>query len=245
MAIDRQSIIKSVWFGEAVLNWSSSTPGNKIWYSPDITAPDYDPEGAKQALAGLGFRDRDGDGYLEDAKGNTISFTLKTNSDNVLRVKMANFIRDDLEKVGIKCILTPVDFNTLIVNLREDFEYECILLGLQSGVPPDPGMGQNVWKSSGLTHFWNIKQPKPETPAEARIDALIAQNVSTIDMDERQRTWHEIQQIMNDEAFFIWLPTLKAKIPIRNAFGNLQPTIIPHRIIWNIDRVYMKARKRA
>src|SRR4029077_16490525 len=135
----------------------------------------------------------DGNGVLEDTRGNEIGFTLKTNSDNQLRVGMANFIRDDLSKVGIKVSLVPVDFNTLITNIRDDFQYESILLGLQSGVPPDPGMGQNVWRSSGGTHHWNMRQPKPETPQEARIDALMDVMLSTPDFDKRKAAWVEIQ----------------------------------------------------
>jgi peptide/nickel transport system substrate-binding protein len=242
MAVDRDAIIKSVLFGEAVKNWSQSTPGNKLWYSPDVTHYDYDPDQAKKLLAGMGWKDKNGDGILEDTKGNPIRFSLKTNSGNTLRVSMCNFIKDDLAKVGIECTPAPVEFNTLITNLREDFQYESILLGLQSGVPPDPGMGQNVWKSSGLTHYWNIKQPHPETPAEAEVDKLIGENVATNDSTIRHTTWKRIQDITNEQAFIIWLPTLKVKIPVRNQFGNVRPTVIPHRILWNVDQIFAKPR---
>jgi peptide/nickel transport system substrate-binding protein len=239
-AVDREAIIKSVLFGEGVKNWSTSTPGNKIWYTPDAAGFDYNPDDSKKLLASLGYKDKDGDGYLEDTGGHTISFTLKTNGDNVLRTQMCNFIKDDLAKVGIKCIPAGVDFNTLITNLREDFQYEAILLGLQSAVPPDPGMGQNVWRSSGLTHYWNVKQPHPETQAEAQIDQLMTDNVSTIDDAKRHQSWSQIQKLVNEETFMIWLPTLNTKLPVRNGFGNLEPSVIPHRILWNIDRVFVK-----
>ena len=129
---------------------------------------------------------------------------------------------------------------TLITNVREDFGYESILMGLQSGVPPDPGMSQNVYRSSGPTHYWNIRQPRPETPAEARLDQLMDENLRTLDLEGRKRIWREMQQITNDECWFVWLPTTIIKVPIRNKFGNLQPSVIPHRIIWNIDRVFVK-----
>ena len=239
-AMDRDAMIKSLFYGYAVKNWSTLTPGNKVWHSDSTFHYDYDPEGARKLLAGLGWKDRNGDGILEDAQGHKIGFTLKTNSSNALRVGMANFIKDDLAKVGIECFPSPVEFNTLITNLRQDFQYEGLLLGLQSATPPDPGMGQNVYRSSGLTHYWNIKQPKPETEAEARIDRLVTENVSTNDMAERLRSWHEIEDALNRECFVEWLPTLVYKVPIRNRFGNLHPSIIPHRIIWNIDRVFVK-----
>ena len=127
-----------------------------------------------------------------------------------------------------------------ISNLRQDFQYESILLGLQSATPPDPGMGQNVWRSSGLTHYWNIKQPRPETEVEARVDALMEANIETFDMAERRRTWTEIQNAINEACFLEWLPSIVYKVPIRNRFGNVHPTVIPHRIIWNIDRVFVK-----
>ncbi len=241
MAIDRDGMIRSLFYGDGVKNWSTSTAGNKQWYTPEVKAWDYDPDRAKQLLASLGWKDRNGDGVLEDAAGHPIRFALKTNGDNLVRMGMANFIKDDLAKVGIQCDPTGVDFNTLISNIRESFDYEAILLGLQSGVPPDPGMGQNVWRSRGLTHYWNLKQIKPETPEEARIDELMTANVGTIDEGVRHQTWTEIQNIVNDQAYVIWLPTLVAKVPIRNRFGNLHPTVIPHRIIWNIDRVFVKS----
>ena len=37
------------------------------------------------------------------------------------------------------------------------------------------------------------------------------------------------------------LPTLVLKLPVRNRFGNVEPVVIPHTIIWNIDRVFVKS----
>ena len=240
MAVDRDAMIPSIFFGDAVKNWSTSSPGSKLWYTPEVVKYDFNLDESKRLLASLGWKDTNGDGVLEDTAGQTVSFTLKTNSDNKTRVGMANFIRDDLAKVGIKVTLVPVDFNTLITNLRDDFQYDTILLGLQSGVPPDPAMGQNVWRSSGRSHNWNISQLKPETPQEARIDALMDTLVASSDYTVRKTAWTEVQNIVNEQAWMIWLPTIKAKLPLRNRFGNAKPSVIPHRLIWNIDTVFVK-----
>lgn len=240
MAVDRDAMIPSIFFGDAVKNWSTSTPGSKVWFTPDVVKYDFNLDEAKKLLAGLGWKDTNGDGVIEDEKGRPVSFTLKTNSDNKMRVGMANFIRDDLAKVGIRVTLVPVDFNTLITNIRDDKQYDALLLGLQSGVPPDPAMGQNVWRSSGRTHYWNISQPKPATPEEARIDQLMDTIVSSSDLAVRKQAWKEVQDIVNGQAWIVWLPTINAKIPMRNRFGNAKPSAIPHRLLWNIERVYVK-----
>jgi peptide/nickel transport system substrate-binding protein len=241
MAVDRDAIIRGPFFGDAVKNWSTATPGNHVWYTPEVAGADYDPEQAKRLLASLGWKDRNGDGFLEDEQGNTIRFTLKTNSDNNVRKAIANLIKDDLARVGIDCVPGLVEMNTLITNLRSDFDYEAILLGQQSGVPPDPvGQGQNLLRSSGLNHYWNVKEPRPETPAEARIDQLVEENLTTTDYAKRRAAWVEIQKLLNDQCFLIWLPTQIVRIPIRDRFGNVRPSVIAHRILWNIEQVFVK-----
>src|SRR5262249_40576978 len=153
--------------------------------------------GAKKLIAQLGWKDKNGDGVVEDTQGHPVRFSIKTNSSNLMRVSAANFIKDDLAKIGIQVDVAPLEFNALITNLRQDFQYDAILLGLQSATPPDPGMSQNVWRSTGQTHYWDIKQPHPETPTEAKIDALVETMVTTPDPAERKRAWVEMQNLLN------------------------------------------------
>ena len=240
MAIDREAMIASVFFGYGEKNWSQSTSSNKEWHSPDLIRHDYNPEEAKKLLASIGFKDTNGDGVLEDRRGNQIAFTLKTNSSNTLRIAMGNFMRDDLAKVGIKMALSPIDFNTLITNMHADFQYDAILLGFQSGVPPTPHNGQNVYRSSGESHNWFVRQQKPATPEEARIDRLLDEMLTNQDRQAQKAAYKEIQNTINDQSWFIWLPILKMKLPVSTRFGNLEPSIMAHRIIWNIDRVFVK-----
>jgi len=243
MAVDRDAIIRSIFFGEGVRNWSLMTPGYRAFFTPRTTAPDYDPPAAKQLLARLGFRDRDGDGVIEDAQGNPVRFTLKTNAGSV-RVQMANFVSDDLARVGIQCTVAAVDFNTLLKNMREDFDYDAILAGLGAAVPPDPGMCGNFYRSSGLSHFWNTRQARPETPQEARLDTLFGELLRPGSLSTRQRLSAQMDQIVDDQCWVIWLPTMKIKVPVRNRFGNVHPTILPHRLLWNIETVFVKPQGR-
>jgi peptide/nickel transport system substrate-binding protein len=239
LAVDRDAIIRSIFFGEGVRSRSLMTSGYRAFYTPRVTAMDYDPAAAKQLLARLGFRDRNGDGVIEDAKGNPVRFTLKTNAGST-RVQMANFVRDDLARIGIQCTVAAVDFNTLLKNMREDFDYDALLAGLGAAVPPDPGMCGNFYRSSGLSHFWNIRQTRPETPQEARLDTLFGRLLRPGALAARQRLSAQMDQIVDDQCWVIWLPTMKIKLPVRNRFGNVHPTILPPRLLWNIATVFVK-----
>jgi len=244
MAIDRDAIIRSVFFGQAVKNWSLMTEGYRLFFRPRRPVADFDPAGSRRLLAQLGFRDRDGDGVLEDAGGRPVRFTLKTNANSNARMQMANFVRDDLARVGIQCTVAGVDFTTLINNMREDFDYDAILAGMNGAVPPDPGMCGNFYRSSGLSHFWNIRQPHPETAAEARLDSLFAECLLPRDLAARQRLSSAMDRIIEEQCWVLWLPTMRARLPVRDRFANLQPSILPHRLLWNIETVFVKPRGR-
>jgi len=243
-AIDRDAIIRGPFFGNAVKNWSALTPGSTQWYTPNLPHDDYDPEGARRLLAGLGFRDRNGDGVLEDAHGHDVEFNLKTNSDNNLRVAMSTLIRDDLARVGIRVTLASLDFNALTTNYREDFQYEAMLLGLGSAVPADPGMYQNFFRSTGQSHYWHVRQTTPDTPEERDIDHLMDEMTRTADDAQRHALWVKMQERLNEPCFVVWLPSQTVKLPVRDGFGNVHPTLLTHRLLWNIDRVFVKRARR-
>ncbi len=239
-AIDRDALIRGPFYGQGFKNWSAPTLGSRQWGALGVTGYDYDPAGAKALLDSLGWKDTNGDGIREDDRGQSLRFTIKTNADNATRIQMLALIKDDLARAGIACTPVPVDFNTLTTNMRQDLQYDAILAGLGSAVPPDPAMYANFVTSHGGTHYWNVKQDHPATPAEAELDRLYREVAGTSDMTRRLPAWKRIVELINDECFVIWLPTQKIMLPVRNRFGNVHPTAVPHRVLWNIDRVFVK-----
>lgn len=241
-AVDRQSIIRGPLAGWAIPGWSIMTPGAPAWFDSTITGADHDTTRAKELLDALGLRDRDGDGVREDEQGRPVAFSIMVNSENKTRMGMASLVRDDFARVGVQVTLATMDFNTLVTHARSDFEYEACLLGAGAGVPADPAMGANFWKSTGGTHYWDVSQPagKPDTPAEGRIDALFDEHVGTLDMAVRKERYREMSRILNDECFVVWLPTVLVRIPVSNRFGNVQPSPMIPRVLWNADRIFVK-----
>lgn len=246
-AIDRDAIIKGPYYGYGVKAWSILTQGNVRWYDSTLTGADYNPAASKALLDKIGLTDRNNDGVREDAAGHPVSFTVIFNGDNKLRASMATLIQDDLAKVGVRLVPSGLDFNTLVTKTRSEQDYDACLLGLGSAVPADPGMGANFWKSTGPTHYWNMRQPagKPDTPAEARINDAFQRNVGSPDLAVRKAAYHDMSQIVNDEAFLIWMPTLLMRVPVSSNFGNIHPSPMPHRILWNSPALFQKHPRKA
>ncbi len=235
--VDKEGIADTVFGGLAEPLYGPETRANKFWYNPDTVKYNYDLDKAREYLDEMGLSDRDGDGVREDSDGNPVEFTMITNTGNDQRELIGNLIKDDLAKVGIRMNFNPIEFNTLIVKISNELTYECCLLGLTSG-DPDPSSGMSSWLSSGHMHLWYPNQPEPATEWEARIDELMHLQMTTLDRDKRKEYYDEVQYIVSDMCPYIYLVSPQVIVAYKNKFRNLQPSILRHRLLWNIEEVW-------
>ena len=239
-AIDRDSLIRSVFSGRAIPNYGFVTPGNKKWFNPDIPQYPHDLARARELLKEIGIEDRNGDGMLEDADGNTIEFVFNTNIENNSRMKAAVLIQADLQKLGFKVVLQPVEFNTLIHKIDDTHEYECVLMGLFGGAT-DPCFQANVIRSDAYTHQWFPREKQPSTSWEARLDFLMNDLSKTLDFAGRKKDFDEVQRILAEQQPMIFTVTPYYYAAARSDIGNLRPTALSfYRVTWNAEELYFK-----
>ncbi len=240
-AIDREAIIKSILSGRGIPAYGWETPGNKKWFNPNIQKYPHDKAKALALLQEIGIEKRQGDDFLTDADGNRIEFVFNTVTGSDAAQKTAVLIASDLEKIGMKVIFQPIEFNTLITKIDDTHDYDCILLGLQPGTSADPSDSMNVLKSSGFTHQWFPRQQSPSTEWEARIDHLMDAQMQALDYAERKKDYDEIQEILAEQQPMIFTVTPYSYAAVRSNIGNLRPTSLSsYRITWNAEELYFK-----
>jgi peptide/nickel transport system substrate-binding protein len=239
-ALDRDSIIKSVYSGRGIPAYGFETPGNVKWFNPDIHKYPHDLDKAKALLKEIGIKQRNGDDFATDADGNPIEFVLNSNTGNAAREKMAVLIAHDLKELGFKVTFQPIEFNELITKIDDTHDYECVLLGLYS-TGTDPTLGMNVMKSSGFTHQWFPRQTAPSTDWEARIDYLMDAQNKSLDIDERKKDYDEVQVILAEQQPMIFTVTPMYYAAIRADVGNVRPTALSYyRGTWNLEELFYK-----
>lgn len=219
LLIDRELIIEEVYGGYA---FSSGSPLRDVSpYFKRVDATRHDPERAKQILSELDLADRDGNGILDLPSGENLRFTLHTNQDNPLRMKMAQIITTLLQEAGISVSFEPADYDLIVTKLLDTFEWEAVIIGLEGTVEPNDASW--VWESKGPLHLWAPYQESPNTSWERRIDELLALGRTTWDSEEAKQFYFEYQDIVVRER-----PVIPVVVPaeiygFRNGFGNIIP----------------------
>ncbi len=224
-AIDREGISYLVYNGLAKPLYTPITEANRPYFDEDYFPKfEYDLEKAKRILESIGFKDRDGDGILEDPEGNDLKFTLITNAGNKERETIGNIIKEDLKKIGIEVHFQPIDFNSLVSRLTSPpYEWEAVIIGLTGSI--DPHFGRNVWHSSGQLHMWNPVQKEPETEWEREVDRLIDMGAVEMDPKKRVEIYKRAFKIITEQQPMIFIATPKSMLAVYDKFGNLFPTV--------------------
>ncbi len=224
-AVDRVGIVNLVYSGLAKPLYAPVTPANKWIYDPKLFPPiPYDLKKAKRLLEEIGFKDRDGDGILEDPQGHKLEIILLTNAGNKEREAIGNIIKQDLEKIGIKVYFQPLDFNNLVRLLTTPpYRWEAVIIGLTGSV--DPHFGRNVWCSWGSLHMWYPLQKKPSTPWEAKVDQLFEEASTTLDPERRKKLYQQAFRIIYEEQPMVFIATPDELLASWNFVKNLYPSV--------------------
>jgi len=156
----------------------------------------YDPEGAQELLAGLGWEDTDGDGVL-DKDGEPMSFELEIwNTDPMPRYGEAVAIQ--WQEVGIGVELQTVEFGTWIDDLFAGPQKAM----MASGFCTDGGLNGVFGREAATSVALGYDMPDVH-------DALDEANV-TIDPGERENILREAQETMFSQYY---------AIPMRHSTG--------------------------
>ena len=233
-AINRDDLAKVVFRGHAQAAVGPFSPANRFWFNAKLKPPVYSPDAALKSLQTEGFRLDNG--TLKDKDGNAVVFSIITNSGNKYRERMATMIQQDLQKIGIQVNVVTLDFPSLIERMTQTFDYEAILLGL-TNVGLDPNEEMNVWLSSSENHQWNPQEKTPETAWEAEIDRLMKLQAASADPKKRKEAFDQVQQIVVEQAPFIFLVNRNALSASSSALRGVSPVILAPQTYWNAERL--------
>jgi len=241
-AINRDDLSRIVYNRHAQPAVGPVSPANKFWFNSRLHSEAHNPDAALKRLEAEGFHLDNG--TLKDKDGNPIEFSIVTNASSKPRERMAVLIQEDLGKIGIKVNVVTLDFPSLLERISQKFNYEAAILGFRN-VDLDPNGQMNIWLSSAEDHAWNPQQKAPETAWEAEIDKLMRAQASASDPRKRKQSFDRVQEIVYQQAPFIYLVNQNALSAVSTSVEGANPVILHPQTFWNAERLTLNANTRA
>ena len=243
-AVDKEGIVASVFAGRGAFVPTAPTLTEGVFGYRDMrnegeaTIFQYDPERARELLRLSGYEDRDGDGFVEDVKGNTLALEMFSRrgarkGDYQTAQLVQSFLRDVGVDVGIT-LMESASFSSAISQSPTDAAYDMVMLswGVPTADPDEPMLlftYSKAWKPAGSNRMFYYS---------SEIDAITEAATSQTDSDKRRDLIEAYMEQLLEDAPVIYLPTLALNLGTRSyvkgdrilAIGNY-----PARFAW-IDR---------
>lgn len=184
LAIDRQAIIDSVFFGAGRVS-GPIAPTLGDWALPVEELPNYtvDRDAAKA--------------LLEEAGAADLTFSITVGANRTEFVNIALVIQDQLKEIGVTVELDQVEWGTFIEKwVARDFQSFVSFNG--SGNDPDRALFPALTTDGSVNAFQY---------SNADLDALLAQGRELSDFDERKAVYNEAELLIAEEAPLIFIAT--------------------------------------
>ncbi|MCS1350660.1 peptide-binding protein [Mechercharimyces sp. CAU 1602] len=197
-AIDRQGIVDGLLKGHGSL-LNQHIPQASWAYNESLKdAYPYDPEKAKNILKEAGYVDKDGDGFVEDPKGNKLKLKLSYPTGNPVREQSAQPITENLRAVGLDVKLDqPAEVAVYYDNVEQS-KYELFLAGW--GLTPDPDPS-GIWLSTDQWNFsrWDSKE------SDKLIKSAVTAKDAIQDQNKRKEYYAKWTELVSDESPYAFL----------------------------------------
>jgi len=212
-AIDRKEIIDGILLGLGEEATGPFTPN--MWaYNGNVKRYPYSKEKALALLREAGY-EKGPDGMLK-RNGSPFEFTLLVNQGNTVRIQCAELIQRRLSEVGITVKIRVLEWASLINEFIDKRNFDAVILGWSINPEPDP---YDIWHSSkqGPKELNFISFENKE------VDELIVKARHTFDRAERKRYYGRFQEIIAEEAPYVFLFYPYATVAIHKRFKGIEP----------------------
>ncbi|WP_159996750.1 ABC transporter substrate-binding protein [Roseomonas sp. 18066] len=187
-AIDRDFLLRHVWYGYGQVATGPLPQGLSSFYSADVPLYPYDPARARALL--------DEAGLAPDARGIRLSFTHDSLPYGEQYQRTGEYLRDALARIGIRVELRAQDYASYVrrIYTARDFDTANYLIS----VGPDPAIGaQRLYWSKGFAP--GVAFSNATHYANPEVDRLLEAAQVEVDPVRRRALYAEFQRQAQDD----------------------------------------------
>lgn len=216
LAIDRFEMIETLWGEHAQLTTSPIVPA--VWAHNDAIEPwPYDPKRARRLLAEAGWRDRDGDGVLENTDGRPFRFEILVHSGNRERRNAAIMAQQQLAEIGIEMRPRLLDFTAFVVEVNQG-TFDACITGMSMGTDLDLQYFFHSKQMDGGLNYARYSNPQ--------VDELLEQANRQRRPEQMKPYLDEIQRLLHHDQPITFLWNSKRLTAINKRIRGAEPNIL-------------------
>lgn len=213
MLLDRERMIRDIWDGIGIVAKGPMNP-ESAGSNPALNPLPFDPAKATELLAEAGWKDRNGDGVLENEKGDKFTFEYTYATGGEISERLARFVKDSYGKAGIVMTTRPVDWSRYqeLLKLRD---FDAITMGWGSNSPEsDP---RQIWHSESIKEGgdnftqWSNKD----------CDALIEKARRVMSEPDRMLAWQQFEACVAEDQPYTFVRVAPWLRFVKREFGNV------------------------
>jgi peptide/nickel transport system substrate-binding protein len=227
-AIDKQLLTDEVMLGQA-RRLCSVFPDTSWVYNPDVPCYGYDVDKALEAFAQAGYT-FDGE-TMVDENGEQLSLNLVygPNTSQTLEL-IALSVQDYLSQIGVDVEIQALEWASFLEAIQSDDPTWDMFLGAWRATI-EPQIMFTIWAETSIPQLNAVAYINKD------VEALFDEAGGTYDTDFRREKYQEIQQIISEEAPYIFLFYNKSWAGLNNRVQGIEPT--PLGIGWNSEDWYI------
>ncbi|MGH9281418.1 MAG: ABC transporter substrate-binding protein [Acidimicrobiales bacterium] len=194
-AIDRDDMVQRLLTGNGIPGSQGWLPPSHQYFNPAVRTYAYDPAEAGRLLDEAGYRRPKPDAMRINPDGGKLRYQLFI--PDVVPVALAELTANSLRKVGIDIDLQRIDLVRLFgTKLQASFDLLITSYPGPSGIGPsgDPEILRGVYHSTPPNPFH-----KATGYSNPEVDQLLDAQVTTLDVQERKRMVHRIQELVAED----------------------------------------------
>lgn len=220
--IDAKAINDSILEGIeelAVGPWAPQVP----WRNEDLERYGYEPDRARSILEDAGWT-LDGDTRSHD--GDSLALTLWTYTTRAAQKPICEAVQSQLGEIGFDVEVRATEYGAMD-DARLNGEAHVTLENWSMyGWPPDPDR---------LTLFYHSDSDMAVGYSNDTVDQLLETGRETVDREERESIYNEVQSIVMDELPLGYFTYPTSVVGVNDAVEGWQPH--PTDYEWGFDRV--------
>jgi peptide/nickel transport system substrate-binding protein len=194
--LDKQTYCDVLLEGGAIPGKAPVPPSLDFGFDTLSDENAYDPESAKALLDEGGYKDVNGDGYVETPSGEPLDLHFVIYDSRAELGIYAQAAQASLKDIGIKVTIDTVSYETLL-DMQEAGEYDLLIWNVLVANTGDP---EKYLRESWMTFDETNKNNNYAGYSNEKVDALLEELSAEFDESKRKELIIEIQQLIMDDA---------------------------------------------